>query len=56
MKTITTTFRGETVLITYQDTMRGIMLSWVGTDGENLVDTITRKERNTIINTLLEVE
>ena len=48
MKTFTTTFRGKKVEITFQDSDKGIMLSWVGSS-VNLSDTLTRKERNELI-------
>jgi hypothetical protein len=48
MKTFVTNFRGKKVEVTFQDSQRGIMLSWVGSD-VNLVDTLTKKERNELM-------
>ena len=53
MRTIETIFRGKRVEIIYQDSDRGIMLSWIGTD-VNLIDTITRSERGEIIKLIIE--
>ena len=48
MKTFNTIFRGKRVEVTFQDSDKGIMLSWVGS-GTNLADTLTREERNNLI-------
>ena len=49
MKTLITTFRGKKVELIYQDTDRGINISWIGNDSNNLIDTITKQERNELI-------
>ena len=48
MKTFVTIFRGKKVEVTFQDSNKGIMISWVGSD-RNLSDDLTREERNLLI-------
>jgi hypothetical protein len=49
MKTLTTTFRGQRAELIYSSTDRGINLSWIGNPNKNLIDTITKEERNELI-------
>ena len=48
MKTFNTRCRGKRCELTFQDSDKGIMLSWLGSV-TNLADTLTRKERNNLI-------
>ena len=48
MKTFITFFRGKKVEVTFQDSDKGIMISWVGSNA-NIVDDLTREERNSLI-------
>jgi hypothetical protein len=54
MKTLITYFREKKVEIIYQDSDKGIMLSWVGSN-KNLIDTITKKERNILLKLIIEL-
>jgi len=48
MKTFVTIFRAKKVEVTFQDSNKGIMISWVGSD-INLADDLNREERNLLI-------
>lgn len=48
MKTFITKFRGKKVEVTFQDSQKGIMISWVGSN-VNLADSLTKQERNQLI-------
>jgi hypothetical protein len=48
MKTLVMQFRNLKIEVVYQDSIRGIMLSWVGSS-TNLIDSISVDERNSII-------
>ena len=48
MKTFVTRFRGNKVEVTFQDSSKGIMISWVGSS-KNIAETLTREERNLLI-------
>ena len=48
MKKLIYELRGKRIEVSYQDSERGIMLSWVGS-GTNLVDELTKAERKEIL-------
>jgi hypothetical protein len=57
MKTLNfISFRGnKNVSVTYQDNQRGLMLSWVGTQQENWVDSMSIIERNYILKQIIKI-